>query len=228
MRRERWGSQYRACYQWSTWPLRATRAKFQGSSGKWGGTHTWVFLLQEQGSWGICTPNSHYSWPEGCSQGVWIPWKGAKCQQATKCRCKPLEVRSLSPDMVSGGGRLRRTPQWALHSVLLAPLPGYGGETPLGMWFPPFLLCMKVRRRVRKNHQSKEGLYQSRNHSSVIVPNLFGAGISANWHRFISSLHKASEQKRKLSHNNPLQSRSIIWLWNYKESPGSFHLKTLA
>ena len=59
--------------------------------------------------------------------------------------------------------------------------------------------------------------YQSRNHSSVIVPNLLGTSVPASWHRLISSLHKASEQKRKLAHNNPsLKSKHHLTLGLYR------------
>lgn len=127
---------------------------------------------------------------------------------AAKCRCKQLEVRPLCLEAVRVRESEHRTTARAasVFCVLPSQLPRTHTARALPFFLsPPREGWEKSQKGTRQSYGAGAGfLYQSRNHSRFIVPNnLSGAGESANWHRFISSLHKASEQKRKLAHNNP-------------------------
>lgn len=82
----------------------ATRAEFQGSSGKGCGTHTGVFLPRKQGSWGICIPSPINPDLRAIPKECEFPGR----QQSGS---RQLDVRLLCPEVVravgQGGGCTR-------------------------------------------------------------------------------------------------------------------------
>lgn len=167
--------------------------------------HTPEFSYPRKGSWGICTPTPIILCLRTAPRECEFPGKqqsASRQQNAGADSWKPGPEPCGSKSQESEQGTTR-----ALYFALLILPPCCSAQTPLGAWFSPFLFQAKIGKRVRKGiiieRWVGRRLHQSRNNSSCIVDNLFGTSVCANWHGFISSLHKASEQKGKLAHKSP-------------------------